>query len=181
MLTACAALLLTVSTRAGSLPSPDGRYTLITQPIVRVVDSSGATVLVLDKDTTGLRHIESTWSPDSKRVVVAEDYDRGSGVLAAWHQGDAWHRAVESDSDVSPLLHGLERQGLGRLTAEHRGLAPEWNSDRSIGVHGEFIFQNGQRVPYTYVLRFTAGSGRLSRGGYEEGAIKGVDYQVTGR
>jgi hypothetical protein len=179
ILTACAAWLLTVSAQAGSLPSPDGRYTLITQPIVQVVDSSGATVLVLDNDTAGVRHIESTWSPDSKRVVVAEDYDRGSGVLAAWRQGNAWHRAVESDSDVAPFLQGFERRGLGRLTSEHRGLASEWDSDRAIGVHGELIFQGGRRVPYAYVLHFTAGGGRLSRGGYEEGAIKGADYRVT--
>lgn len=180
ILTACAALPLTVSSWAGSLPSPDGRYTLITQPIVQVVDSSGATVLVLAKDTAGVRHIESTWSPDSKRVVVALNFDRGSGVFGGWREGNAWHRAVQSDAEGERFVQSLERQGLGRLAVEHCGLSPEWNSDRAIGVHGELIFQNGQRVPYAYVLRFTEGSGRLSRGGYEQGVLKGTNYRTNG-
>jgi hypothetical protein len=172
--------LHTTAASAGSLPSPDGRYTLITQPIVRVVDASGATVLVLDKDPRGVRHIESSWSPDGRRVVVAEDFDRGSAVFGAWRQGNAWHRAVQPDADGERFVQGLERQGLGGLKAEHAWLS-EWVSADAIGIRGELIFGNGQRVPYAYTLRFVADSGPLSRGGYELGVLKGTGYRITER
>jgi hypothetical protein len=179
---ACSAWLWlhVASASAGSLPSPDGRYTLITQPIVRVVDASGDTVLVLDPDTAGLRHIESSWSPDGRRVVVVEDFNRGSGVLAAWREGNAWHRAVESDRGYKSFVQALEHRGLGQLVIEHRGLS-EWVSNDSIRVHGDLVFRGDHHVPYAYVLHFTEGSGTLSRGGYEQGVLKGTGYRVTER
>jgi hypothetical protein len=166
--------------QAGALPSPDGRFTLVTLPSVRVVDASGATVLVLQKNTIGMRHVESSWSPDGRRVVVVEDFDRGSGLVVGWRQGGNWHRGIESDSAAERFVQGLESQGLGRLVIEHRSLG-DWISDNAISVRGEMVFANGQRVSYGYELRFVASSGSLSRGGYEQGVLKATGYRITER
>ena len=180
ILTAGALLGLLLSAKAGSLPSPDGRFTLVTLPYVRVVDASGATVLVLDRNTTGVRQLQSSRSPDGRRVVVVANFNRGSGLFAAWRQGSGWHRAVESGADGESFVQGFERQGLGRLVAERRSLG-DWISPDAIGVQGELTFQNGQRVPYAYTLRFVSSSGPLSRGGYEQGVLKGTGYRITER
>src|SRR5689334_2054911 len=94
----CGALFIgALAARANTIPSPDGQYHVTTGRTVEVTDVTGQPVLELVRDTNGAKRIEVAWSPDSMRLVVVEDYARGSGVFAAWHAGSTWHKSIEDD------------------------------------------------------------------------------------
>jgi hypothetical protein len=162
---------------AKSIPSPDGRYRVQVGATVEVVDSSGQSVLLVDKDVAGVQRVEVSWSPDSSRVVVAENFGRGSGIFAAWREGPAWHKTLESDEDQAGVIKAAQRQGLGRLVADQRTLG-NWVSTNALTVKGEMTFSGGKRAAYTYTLEFEASPrGNLDRGGYEEGVIRGRNFR----
>jgi hypothetical protein len=180
ILTACAALLLTVSVRALQTASPDGQFEVKTGPSsIEVLNASGEPVLLLQKRTIGNPRVEVAWSPDGRRVVVAENFPCGSEVLAAWREGNVWHRGLEGDEGLEGLGRALQRQGLGRVVAEHRTLKG-WVSPDALEVTGEMTLSGGRRVAYAYTLRFVSAPGHLDRGGYEEGVIKGTNYRLNG-
>jgi hypothetical protein len=178
-LTAFATLLLTTfSVRADQIASPDRKAGVVTGQSIRVVDASGKE-LVLDRDTTGMQRAQVSWSPDSRRVVVAENFGRGSGIFGAWRDGKSWHKAVQSDADAREVIRKAESLGGGRVVAEQR-YVQDWINPDECTVIGTMTLSNGRKVAYTYKLRFTSGPVSLSKGGYEEGAIKGDDYWIPG-
>ena len=160
-----------------NIPAPNGAYTLKIGKDVRIIDSGNATVLVIDKDVQGDPHVNAKWSADSRRVVVVANSWRGSGVEAAYFDGNQWHRTLQLDADLPEAE--LARQGgaSGELRIEHRKLG-DWLDTGRIAVSGELIFSGGKHVTYDYTLMFTNEPTHLDRGGYEEGAIRGVNYHV---
>jgi hypothetical protein len=168
---------ITLSASAETTFSPDGKHSISMEgKAIALVDSSGQTVLVLDKDVTGIRQLLVAWSPDSDRVVIAEDFDKGSGVFAAWRDGSAWLKSVQMDADAAPLIKSCERQTGGKLVSESRALG-SWISAKAIKVDGLMTFSNSKRVKYSYTLEFRPGLGQMDRGGYLEGVIVGGHYK----
>jgi hypothetical protein len=170
---AAAFLLSAFSVRAETVRSPDGRFAVETGRGIEVVDSTGQTVLGLVPSLNGANKVEVAWSPDSRRVVIATNAARGSGVMAAWREGAAWHKTVEPDSES-----GFDRlvRGHGRLVSEHRSLGG-WVSADALTVTGALIFANGRREAYRYTLTFGAAPGGLDRGGFQEGALRATNYR----
>jgi hypothetical protein len=171
---AAAFLLPAFSVRAETVRSPDGRFAIETGPGIEVVDSTGQTALSLVPSLNGANKVEVAWSPDSRRVVIATNAARGSGVMAAWREGAAWHKTVEPDSES-----GFDRlvKGHGRLVAEHRSLGG-WVSADALTVTGELIFASGRREAYRYTLTFVSSSSAgLNRGGFEQGVLVGANYK----
>ena len=81
-------LLAALSARAETVvASPDGRFSVKAGPTLELVDAAGQPLIRLDQDTSDVRQLEVSWSPDSQRVVLLEKTDRGSVVLAAWQTG----------------------------------------------------------------------------------------------
>ena len=176
------ALIANISWAEGSptpkeIRAPDGAYTLEISDGVRVVDSAGSSLVTLANNLEGVQYLEAKWSPDSHLVVVVISYTRGSGVEAAYLDGSGWHKTLQSDADLP--TNELSRQAgiSGRLVAQRCRLG-NWLDARRIAVIGELIFSGQKKVPYGYTLVFTDEPTRLDRGGFEEGAIKGVGYHV---
>jgi hypothetical protein len=178
LLTACAALLLLTPLSVWALEtrSPDGEFDVKVGASVTLEDATGKTVLVLDRDTRGIRKIDLNWSDDSRKVVVVENAGRGSSVLAAWREGATWHKTLELDSDLAGVTARAQALRGGRLVSENRS-AGQWISPNEVTIFGDMLFSSGAHAQYSYTLRFTTGPTRIDRGGYEEGAIKGVNYR----
>jgi hypothetical protein len=174
--TCAVAGILITSAPARNVVSPDKQFALKAEAALTIVDSSGQPVLTLVKDTAGDSKVEVQWSPDSKRIVVVETSGRGSDIVAAWRDGNVWHRTIELDADQSNMLMQAQNR-FGRLVAEHRTLG-SWVSQNAIKVNGVMIFGGGLKRSFTYILEFGHGPIHLSRGGYEDGAIVGRDFQL---
>jgi hypothetical protein len=172
---ACAALLLTtLSVKASPVPSPDGRFAIETGAGLDLVDSEGRPVMLLTRSLNGSERVEVSWSPDSRRVVIVTRTARGSAVLGAWHDASAWHKTIQTD-DLPDLKRLTSKNG--DLEAEQRSLG-DWTSPDTITVRGALLFHNGKSLQYRYLLKFSTTTVSLDRGGFEEGAMRGVDYQV---
>ena len=177
------ALLLTafvaVTTAQGKdCRSPDGKYAVRAEKTITLVDlSTGAQLLVIDNDTQGLVRVEVAWSPDSRKVALAEDAQRGSAVLGAWFDGSAWHKTLQGE-DEKAIISQAQRLYGGRLVAENRVFGG-WISKDSIRVKGTMQFTSGRRCEYEYTLYFLPHAvTHLDRGGYEVGAIVGRDHRL---
>jgi len=159
------------------IPAPNNSSALEISDGIRVVDSGGSSLVTLTSDLEGVQQVDAKWSADSRLVVVVISYNRGSGVEAAYFDGSSWHKTLQSDSDLP--VDELSRQGgtSGRLIAQHCRLG-DWLDPRRITVTGDLIFPGQKRVAYGYTLIFTGGPVYLDRGGFEEGAIKGIGYHV---
>ena len=172
---AAAALLLTAfSSSARDLRSPDGRFAVRAESAISLIDSSGEQILTLARNTAGDTKVEVAWSPDSRRVIVVESSQRGSGIVAAWRD-ETWHKTLEMDEDQAGIVQQKQMQFGGRLIAEHRKLAG-WITPTEVQVKGEMMFIGGRKYDYGYTLAFKPGPGRLDPGGYEEGELIGKDY-----
>jgi hypothetical protein len=158
-------------------PAPNGSCVLELYDQIQLVDQSGLSLLTFTKSLEGVQSVDVKWSTDSRRVVVAVNYDRGSVIEAGYFDGSSWRKTLEPDTDLP--ITDLARQGgaSGRLLAEHCHLE-EWLDPNRIAVRGELIFSQQKRVPYAYTLVFTDGPTRLDPGGFQEGAIKGVGYHL---
>jgi hypothetical protein len=169
-------LLLASSALADSYPSPDSKWSVSTGNAVTLNDASGSPVLTIIKNTGGATLIQPLWSPDSKRVVVIEDYPRGSAVCAAWFDGKTWDKALQSDEDEAAAIKQAQGSN-GRLQAEAR-LAKSWIDEKSVLIQGELQFSSGNSRGYHYILEFTDQPGKRDKGGYLEGVIKGTHYEL---
>jgi hypothetical protein len=159
---------------AKSFPSPDGRFKVDVGETVQVKGFLDDPLITLDTDTRTMQKASVTWSPDSTRVVVVESYGRGSAVFASWNDHGVWHKTLEPDSDFAAFYGPFHL--LGTPVKESR--SPKgWATPEELVVDGELQFRGGQSLRYQYTLGFVAPSGKLDRGGYEEGVIKGHDFQ----
>jgi hypothetical protein len=176
-----AILLLYVALAASALAekysSPDQKWSVTTGQAVVLTDASGAPVLTIDNNSGGAHLVQALWSPDSKRVVVIEDYSRGSGVFAAWFDGKTWYKALQSDEDEAAAIKQAQGSSGGRLQAEAR-LAKSWIDEKNVLIQGELHFSNGNSRGYHYILEFTDQPGKRDKGGYLEGVIKGTHYEL---
>jgi hypothetical protein len=59
--------------------------------------------------------VQALWSPDSKRVVVIEDYPCGSSVFAAWFDGKSWDKSLQKDEDGAAAIKQAQGSSGGRL------------------------------------------------------------------
>jgi hypothetical protein len=173
-----ATLGITLAAHSETTFSPDGKFGIkMEKQAVEIVDSSDQAVLVLDKDVTGIRQLSIAWSADSSRVVIAEDFDKGSGIFAAWKDGSAWLKSVQMDSDAAPMIKAVTHQVGGHLVSESRTLGP-WISDTKIHVDGQMTFSTAKRFKYSYTLQFLPLLNQpMDRGGYLENVIKGTNYR----
>jgi len=171
-------LVLTISAAAAdNIPSPDGAYVLEIGKSVRIVDHSHTTVLTVVPNVQGLREVAAQWSADSQRVVLVLNYDRGAGVYAAYLEGGSWKRTIEQDSDF-PSADLARQAGASGWVASDKRMIVGWVAADRVNMTGEATYKGGHHVPYAYTLVFTGGPTHLSRGGYEDGAIKGIDFHL---
>jgi hypothetical protein len=170
-------LALAGSLFAEKYPSPDQKWSVTTGQAVVLTDASGAPVLTIDNNAAAAHLVQALWAPDSKRVVIVEDYPRGSGVFAAWFDGKTWDKALQSDEDEAPAIKQAQGASGGRLQAEAR-LAKSWIDEKSVLIQGEFQFSSGNSREYHYILEFTDQPGKRDKGGYLEGVIKGTHYEL---
>jgi hypothetical protein len=161
----------------GNIPSPNGLHTLEIDEQVRVVDLGGSRSLTLASNLEGVQRVDAKWSPDSRLAIVVISYTRGSGVEAAYIDGSGWHKALQPDTDLPTDELARQAGASGRLVSQSCRLG-DWLDSRRIRVTGELIFSGQNKVPYEYTLVFTGEQGHLDRGGFEEGAIKGIEYHV---
>jgi hypothetical protein len=171
-------LALSVSAAAAdNIPSPDGAYVLEIGKSARIVDHSHATVLTVVPNVQGAREVAAQWSADSRRVVLVLNYDRGAGVYAAYLEGGSWKRTIEQDSDF-PSADLARQAGVSGFVASDKRMIVGWAAPDRVNMKGEATYKGGHHVGYAYTLVFTGGPTNLSRGGYEDGAIKGIDFHV---
>jgi len=169
-------LALVTSALAEKYPSPDQKWSVTTGQAVVLTDASGAPVLTIDNNAAAAHLVQALWAPDSKRVVIVENYPRGSGIFAAWFDGKSWDKTLQKDEDGAAAIK--QAQGSrGRLQAEAR-LAKSWIDEKSVLIQGEFQFSNGNSRAYHYILEFTDQPGKRDQGGYLEGVIKGTHYEL---
>ena len=159
------------------IPAPDGSYTLKLSDGVQVLDSGRSSLVTLARSLEGVQYVDAKWSSDSHLVVVVFSYNRGSGIEAAYSDGSGWHKTLQPDTDLP--IDELSRQAgvSGWLVAQHCHLGA-WLDPRRILVVGELTFSGQKKVPYEYTLIFTGGPFHLDRGGFEEGAIRGIGYHL---
>jgi hypothetical protein len=169
--------MLAGSLLAQKYPSPDQKWSVTTGQSVVLADSSGSPVLTIDNNAAAAHLVQVLWSPDSKRVVVVEDYGRGSGLLAAWFDGKTWDKTLQKDEDGAAAIKQAQGSAGGRLQAEAR-LAKSWIDEKSVLIQGELHFSNGNSRSYHYILEFTDQPGKRDKGGYLEGVIKGTHYEL---
>ena len=162
---------------AQEYPSTDHKWSVTTGQSVVLADASGAPVLTIDNNAAAVHLVQVLWSPDSKRVVVVEDYGRGSGLFAAWFDGKTWDKTVQTDEDGAAAIKQALSAAGGRLQAEAR-LARSWIDEKSVLIEGEFHFSSGASREFHYILEFTDSGGKRDRGGYLEGVIKGTHYEL---
>jgi hypothetical protein len=189
-----AAMLVAALSQARDIPSPDGKYTIRAEEIITLVDvRTGQTLLVLSNNTAGATRVEVAWAPDSRKIVMVENYPRGSVIFGAWtdssprtlleesmtaHRPAVWHKTLQADADESTVIRRAEQKCGGRLVSEKRVFAG-WISSDAIRVKGEMQFSSGERRPYQYTLQFlTNVTGHLDKGGYEGGVIMGRDHRL---
>jgi hypothetical protein len=157
--------------------APDRSHLLEINGGIRVLDSSGSSVVTLASNLEGVQQVEAKWSADSGLVFVIISYARGSGVEAAYFDASGWHKTLQAETDL-PVDELARQSGVsGRLVAQHCRLG-QWLDQQRIAVTGDLIFSGQRKVAYEYTLAFTRGPVHLDRGGFEEGAIKGVGYHV---
>jgi hypothetical protein len=188
------AMLVAALSQAKDIPSPDGKYAIRAEEIITLVEvRSGQTLLVLSNNTAGATRVEVAWAPDSRKIVMVENYPRGSVVFGAWtdspqqtpseqsmtaHRPAVWHKTLQADADESAVIRRAEQECGGRLVSEKRVFAG-WISSDAIRVKGEMQFTSGKHRPYEYTLQFlTNVTGHLDKGGYEEGVIVGSDHRL---
>jgi hypothetical protein len=170
-------LILFAGTIMGeNVPSPNGAYVLEIGTSARILDH-GNPVLTVVSDLQGVRRLDVKWSPDSSRVVFVTNYDRGCNVYAAYREGVEWHRTIELDADSTITELGKQAGASGRLVSDKRTLGDWLDADR-ISVTGQLTFSPQQYVAFGYTLIFAGGPTQLSGGGFEDGAIKGVNFHV---
>jgi hypothetical protein len=161
------------------LSSPDGHWK-VTRDVKRIqlvdLQRGSASVLTLIDSLDGFKTLESTWSSDSKRVVLIGNAARGSCVWAAWQDGESWRRTLQTD--FFPKIEAKADQN-GGIVQEHRA-AEEWKDPEGLVINGFVQFRNNTGLSYAYVLRFQPPGTPLTRdrGGYEEGEILGVAWTV---
>jgi hypothetical protein len=112
--TLAAGLSVALAARAEIVAAANGHFSVQVGSTLEVVDVAGQPLILLDQNTARVRQIEVSWSPDSHRVVVLENTDRGSVVLAAWQMGATWHKAFQTDpmSSRSPAQVFLKRNRM---------------------------------------------------------------------
>jgi hypothetical protein len=159
--------------------SPDGHWK-VTRNVKRIqlvdLQHGGTPVLTLIDSLDGFKTLESTWSSDSKRLVLIGNAARGSCVWAAWQDGETWRRTLETDFFPELTQTAEANGGIGQ---EHREAA-EWKDPEGLVINGAVQFRNSAGLRYAYVLRFQPPGTTLSRdrGGYEEGEILGVAWTL---
>jgi hypothetical protein len=128
-------------------------------------------------DMQGVKRLDVKWSPDSSGVVVATDFVRGTYVYAAYLQDGKWRRTLELDPPS--LYDDLARQAgaSGRVVKDLRTLG-NWLDNKRIKVTGELTFSSQQRIAFDYILTFLGGPTKVSRGGFNEGAVKGENFRT---
>jgi hypothetical protein len=171
-------LTTTAWTHAAGTESPDGQFLIRAGDSLVVQNAAGEPVLVLTK-MGGAKQVQVAWSPDSQRVVVITNFGEGSAVFGAWREGNTWHKTLELDSDLSPVTKAIQSNG-GRVVSESRSLG-QWIARDAVTVRGEMISRGNKSWLYTYTLHFASGGSQsytLDRGGYEEGALVGKDFQM---
>jgi hypothetical protein len=164
------------STVAENVASPNGQYALASGAAVKIVEHGAAIFTVVD-DMQGVKRLDVSWSPDSSRVVIAVDFVRGSYIYAAYFQDGKWQRALEVDPQS--VYDALTKQAgaAGRVVKDLR--APgNWLDNRRLTINGKLTFSSEQQVAFNYTLTFADASTQLSRGGFNEGAIKGEDFRT---
>jgi hypothetical protein len=170
-------LLLSVSSSIGQdVASPNGQYVLEGGTTAKIVENGNAIFTVVD-DMQGVEHLDVKWSPDSCRVVVAADFVRGTYVYAAYLQEGKWQRTLEVDPPS--LYDDLAKQAgaWGRVVRDLRTLG-NWLDNKRIKVAGELTFSSQQQIAFDYILTFTDAPTQVSRGGFNEGAVKGEDFRT---
>jgi hypothetical protein len=177
LLTACISIL--GLGQAKDCLSPDRRFAVRADQTISLVNlASGEQLLMFTRNTTGLVRVEVAWSPDSRKVAIAEDYQHGSGIVAAWLDGQSWHKTLEMDADAESFIKRLQQQFGGPLVAENVSF-DGWSSEESIRVKGILHFRSGRSCNYTYTLYFLPSAvTHLDRGGYEVGKLVGKDFRV---
>jgi hypothetical protein len=171
-----AMLFLSVSSGLAQVASPNGQYVLEGGVAAKIVEHDTAILTVVD-DLQGVKHLDVKWSADSSRVVVATDFVRGTYVYAAYLKDGKWQRTLEIDP--ASLYDDLARQAgaSGRVVKDLRTLG-NWLDNKRIKVTGELTFSSQQRIAFDYILTFTGAPTQLSRGGFNEGAVKGEDFRT---
>jgi hypothetical protein len=161
---------------AQDVASPNGQYVLEGGTAANIVEHGTAILTVVD-DMQGVKRLDVKWSPDSSRVVVATDFVRGTYVYAAYLQDGKWQRTLEVDPPS--LYNDLAKQAgaSGRVVKDLRTLG-NWLDDKRIKVTGELTFSSQQQIAFDYILTFTGAPSQVSRGGFNEGAIKGQDFRT---
>src|SRR5260370_16290734 len=180
ILNTCAAgalLLNALSSQARNIPSPDGRFAIRAESAIELLDSAGKPMLDLNKHTAGDTKVEVAWSADSRRLAIVETSGRGSDIVAAWRDGEVWHKTIEMDADQAGMIQQAQREFGGRLVSERRTLG-SWISGNAVKVHGEMTFTGGRKCAFAYTLEFGHGPIHLSRAGYEDGAVVGTQFQI---
>lgn len=170
-------LLAALAGKATTVVSPDRQFGLQAETDLTIVDASGQPLLTLVPNTAGDTSIQVGWSPDSQRVVVVETSGRGTDIVAAWREDNTWRRTIELDSDLAGIISQGEQARGGRLVAETRTLGG-WISNNAVQVNGQMTFSGNQQYNYAYTLEFVHGPTTLSRGGFEDGAIVGRNFQT---
>ena len=165
--------------------SPNGNWNVETTThgtnlAVAIFNTAGRPVTVIDRDTTGSKSVSAKWAPDSKQVVLLDQAALGSGIVAAWFDGDKWHATVEPDSDLSAVEDLAKSNGInGEVKAEERSLG-DWISPDTIQIRGTLHYQSGKVFSYSYKLQIIPGSYSVNRGGFETGGLKATDFRKRG-
>ena len=97
---------------AQKYPSPDQKWSVTSGQSVILADASDTLVLTLNNNAAAAHLVQVLWSPDSKRVVVVEDYGRGSGLFAAWFDGKTWDKTLQKDEAGAAVSIARQRQSI---------------------------------------------------------------------
>jgi hypothetical protein len=174
----CTALIaVTITVYGKDVWAPDHHYAIRAESAISLVDQAGNQIFVLAPQTKQDLRVEVAWSPDSKHVLVLENYQRGSVITGAWFDGSSWHKTIE-DASIDKFIELQSRQLKQRVQSEHEQFAG-WISPSEMAVQGVASFSGSHTINYRYNLIFEPDAFvHLDRGGYEEGQLVGKDYRV---
>lgn len=158
---------------ASDFNSPNQRSSVQANDAVSVSDQ-GQTALVLDPQPQGVKSLDVSWSPDSTRVLVVENYPKGSAVIGAWKDAGGWHKSVQESARV---MKGIKGTAGVSVTTESR-LVEDWPLSDCARVRWDVRFSNGTSIRYVYLLRFTPNLSPPNRGGFTPNALTAARYDL---
>lgn len=175
--TLIAVMIMASMAHAKQIWSPDKTARIEAEESIRLFDEKNRTSILLVPSTRGTSEIEVSWSPDSRKVVIAQDFARGSVIYGAWFDGENWHKTIQTEQDFVPIVRIVERLSHSTVDSESRNFAG-WMGSSAVRVKGTLRLRDGKTVVYEYRLEFGAQAGRYDRGGYEEGVITSSEYKT---